>query len=121
ERVALFAQADGFGATAADDVLGALRAAGLKDAARVLRVSHERDAGDVGRAVNQLAAARDRFDAVVMIAGPRPAALLIDGFRRAGMEKVLAAPSSIDAEALAAELRELSGWVEDIVVTQVVP
>jgi ABC-type branched-subunit amino acid transport system substrate-binding protein len=57
----------------------------------------------------------------VLIATYRPAALFIDGLRKAKVKKLFASLSFVGSEALAKELRELGAWVDDIMVTQVVP
>jgi branched-chain amino acid transport system substrate-binding protein len=121
QRIAVFAQADSFGDAGMLGVKRALGEWGVTDSAGIVRVSYQRNSADVSEAVKTLAAARERFDAVVMIATYRPAALFIDGLRRAGVKKILACLSFVGSEALAGELRELGGWVEDLIVTQVVP
>jgi len=84
-------------------------------------VGYTRNSADVSEAVRRIAAARDRIDAVIIIATYRPAALFIDGLRRANVKKVLASLSFVGSESLSRQLRELGAWVDDIIVTQVVP
>jgi ABC-type branched-subunit amino acid transport system substrate-binding protein len=120
QRIAAFAQEDAFGDAGMAGVTKALAQHGVTDASSILRVGYTRNTADVSAAVTRIAAARD-IEAVIMIATYRPAALFIDGLRRAGAKKVLAALSFVGSESLAHELRELKSWVEDIIVTQVVP
>jgi ABC-type branched-subunit amino acid transport system substrate-binding protein len=121
QRIAVFAQQDSFGDAGMSGVARALGEWGVKDTSGVLRVGYTRNTADVSEAVARVAEARDRIDAVIMIATYRPAALFIDGLRRAGVKKVFASLSFVGSEALTVELRELGAWVEDIIVTQVVP
>jgi serine/threonine protein kinase/ABC-type branched-subunit amino acid transport system substrate-binding protein len=120
QRIAVFAQEDAFGDAGMAGVCKALAQHGVTDARGILRVGYTRNTADVSEAVKRMVAARD-VDAVVMIATYRPAALFIDGLRRAGVKKVLASLSFVGSESLAHELRELGAWVEDLIVTQVVP
>jgi serine/threonine protein kinase/ABC-type branched-subunit amino acid transport system substrate-binding protein len=120
QRIAVFAQEDAFGDAGMAGVTKALAQHGVTDAGSILRVGYTRNTADVSAAVTRIGAARD-IEAVVLIATYRPAALFIDGLRRAGAKKVLAALSFVGSESLAHELRELKSWVEDIIVTQVVP
>jgi ABC-type branched-subunit amino acid transport system substrate-binding protein len=121
QRIAVFAQQDSFGDAGMDGVVRALAQHGVTDARGILRVGYTRNTADVTDAVARITAARDQLDAVVMVATYRPAALFIDGLRRAGLKKVLASVSFVGSEALAHELQELKAWMEDIIVTQVVP
>jgi serine/threonine protein kinase/ABC-type branched-subunit amino acid transport system substrate-binding protein len=120
QRIAVFAQDDAFGDAGMAGFKKALAPYGFNDASGVIRVGYTRNTADVSEAVARIAAAR-QVDAVVMIATYRPAARFIDGLRRAGVKKVLASLSFVGSESLAHELRELKSWVEDIIVTQVVP
>jgi eukaryotic-like serine/threonine-protein kinase len=121
QRIAVFAQQDSFGDAGMDGVVRALAQHGVSDARGVLRVGYTRNSADVSEAIQRIVAARDQLDAVVMVGTYRPAALFIDGLRKAGVKKVLAAVSFVGSEALAHELQELKAWMEDIIVTQVVP
>ena len=120
-RIAVFAQEDSFGDAGMVGVTKALAQHGITDTSGLVRVGYTRNTADVSEAVRRIVAARDGLDAIIMIATYRPAALFIDGLRRAGVKKVLASLSFVGSESLAHELRELGAWVEDIIVTQVVP
>jgi len=121
QRIAVFAQQDSFGDAGMDGVVRALAQHGITDPRGILRVGYTRNSADVGQAIQRLTAASDQVDAVVMVGTYRPVALFIDGLRKAGLKKVLASVSFVGSEALAHELRELEAWMEDIIVTQVVP
>jgi branched-chain amino acid transport system substrate-binding protein len=120
-RIAVFAQDDAFGDAGMNGVTRALAEHGVTDARDVLRARYTRNSADVSEAVARMVAAREQYDAVVMIATYRPAALFIDGLRKAGVKKLLSNLSFVGSESLAHELRELGAWTADLLVTQVVP
>jgi serine/threonine protein kinase/ABC-type branched-subunit amino acid transport system substrate-binding protein len=121
QRIAVFAQNDSFGDAGISGVTKALAQHGVTDASGVLRVGYTRNTTDVADAVEKIVAARDRVDAIILIATYRPAALFIDGLRKAKVKKLLASLSFVGSQALATELQALGAWVDDILVTQVVP
>jgi ABC-type branched-subunit amino acid transport system substrate-binding protein len=122
DRIAVFAQSDGFGDAGMHGLARALDGWGVADPFRVLRTGYVRNSLDVAAAAETLRGASDRFDALIMIATARPAARLIDKLRREGVTgKLFASVSFVDSSALSDELKELGSYVDDVITAQVVP
>jgi ABC-type branched-subunit amino acid transport system substrate-binding protein len=121
DRVAVFAQEDGFGESGWEGVarqLGNRRV----DLSRVVRVGYRRNTADVADAVATVRRRAAAVDAVVMIATYKAAATFIRALRDAGLPLVTTNVSPVDSNALAEELvASGEGYTEGVVVTQVVP
>jgi ABC-type branched-subunit amino acid transport system substrate-binding protein len=121
DRIAVFAQEDGFGESGWEGVarqLGERRV----DLSRVVRTGYRRNTADVAAAIATMKRRSRDVDAVVMIATYKAAATFIRALRDAGLGLVTTNVSPVDSNALAEEL-VASGerYTEGVVVTQVVP
>jgi ABC-type branched-subunit amino acid transport system substrate-binding protein len=121
DRIAVFAQEDGFGESGWEGVarqLGERRV----DLSRVVRVGYRRNTADVADAIATVRRRAADVDAVVMIATYKAAATFIRALRDAGLGLLTTNVSPVDSNALA---EELIAWgeryAEGVVVTQVVP
>ncbi|MFO0844393.1 MAG: ABC transporter substrate-binding protein [Gemmataceae bacterium] len=119
--IAVFAQNDGYGEAGFEGVARALRRHGIA-ANEILKVTYERNKGEVRPAFDAVAREKGRVRAVVMVATYRPAARFIKLVRDALPGVTLTNVSFVGSDALAEELREMGPkYGEGVIVTQVVP
>lgn len=121
QAIAVLAQNDAYGAAGFAGVAQALRKQGA-DPDRLLRVGYERNSLQVEPAVEQLAQARDRVRAVVMVATYAPAARFIRLVRDAGLDVIFANVSFVGGKDLAGFLNAFGPhYPRGVLITQVVP
>ena len=120
ERLAVFAQNDGYGDDGFQGVAATLQKYG-RDAKDIVRVGYERNTMDIKAAV-QTILAHPEIRAVVMVAVYNPAAEFIRKIKDAGRDIIFTNVSFVGSLALAEELRESGpNYAEGVIVTQVVP
>jgi ABC-type branched-subunit amino acid transport system substrate-binding protein len=122
EALAVFAQRDAYGEAGFEGVARTLRQRGF-DPDKVVRVGYERNSLDVAAAADGVSS-RPGIRAVVMVAVYQPAARFIQRVKATRKDVIFGNVSFVGSEALAEELRELTGngaAGEGVLVTQVVP
>ena len=121
ERIAVFAQDDGFGDAGFGGAAQALAQYGVDDPSSVLRVGYQRNSDDVSEAIAEILR-HGNVGAVVMVATYRPAARFILGLRARIPTLRFANVSFVGSGALAEELQQGGECLgKGVVVTQVVP
>jgi len=121
KRIAIFYQNDSFGE---DGVMGVERALAEYNVepSDILRVIYERNTAQVDNAVIELSRQLESIDAVVVVATYSASAAFTYQMRTAGFWGDIANVSFVGARALSELLLEMGPeFVEDILVTQVVP
>ncbi len=118
--IAVFAQEDGFGDAGYNGVVKMLRKYKRAPAA-LLRVSYQRNTGDVAAAVESILKSR-HLRAVVMVATYKAAAKFIEKVKGERPEMIFTNVSFVGSAALAEELVSAGPkMAEGVIVTQVVP
>ena len=122
DRIAIFAQNDGYGESGARGVLRQLREHDYYQADSVLRVGYDRNTVLVESAVQEVIEHRDEIDAIVIVATYRPSALFVRMLREAGVDVLFANVSFVGSTALEEEFRQFDTRLcEGVIITQVVP
>jgi ABC-type branched-subunit amino acid transport system substrate-binding protein len=120
-EIAVFAQNDKYGDAGFEGVARMLRRY-RRDPSKILRVGYERNSADVHAAVNEILRNSQYVRAVVMVPTYRAAAQFISKLKDKGANLIFTSVSFVGSNALAEELTQLGkGYVEGVIVTQVVP